>query len=54
MDLYPEKLRRNGYAGGAAAILDRLYSDGYEHILHAGCGLQVATRATLRYIKLST
>ena len=39
MELYPEKLRRNGYAGGAAAILDRLYSAGYEHILHAGCGL---------------
>ncbi|CAK0732485.1 hypothetical protein CVIRNUC_000137 [Coccomyxa viridis] len=46
MDLYPEKLRRNGYAGGAAAILDRLYSDGYEHILHAGPRCDARQNAT--------
>ena len=50
MELYPEKLRRNGYAAGAAAVLDRLYSAGYEHILHAGCGLQVAMHVMLHQI----
>lgn len=36
IELYPEAMQRHNYPGGASALLRKLHSAGYSHILHSG------------------
>lgn len=37
LELQPAAVRRNGYEGGALALLHKMHSWGYTDVSHSGC-----------------